>query len=170
MNWEAIGAVAELLGAAGVIVSLLYLARQMRVANRAAAVHAKLESSKLMTNYLDDLIESPDIAALFLQGVADRDSLERSDYIRFSNMALKAFYYFSAGFFQLRTGALDANEFAEQQAIIDYWLAGDGTRRWWQKTGRHMFGPGFVQYIDARIELATTLANQVAGTGNTRGN
>ena len=30
MNWDAIGAIAELLGAIGVIASLLYLARQMR--------------------------------------------------------------------------------------------------------------------------------------------
>ena len=30
MNWEAIGAVAELLGAIGVIVSLMYLASQVR--------------------------------------------------------------------------------------------------------------------------------------------
>ena len=30
MNWTAIGAIAELLGAVGVIASLLYLARQMR--------------------------------------------------------------------------------------------------------------------------------------------
>lgn len=154
MNWDAVGAVAELLGAAGVIVSLLYLARQMRVANRAAAVHAKLETTKLMTNYFDDLIESKELAALFLQGIVDRDSLDRDNYIRFSNMALKAFYYFSAGFFQQRTGALDTNEYAEQQAIIDFWLGGNGTQRWWEKTGRHMFGPDFVQYIDGRIELA----------------
>ena len=30
MNWEAIGATGEMLGAIGVIASLLYLARQMR--------------------------------------------------------------------------------------------------------------------------------------------
>ena len=36
MNWEAIGAVGEILGAAGVIVTLVYLARQIHVSNRAA--------------------------------------------------------------------------------------------------------------------------------------
>ena len=35
MNWEAIGAVAEILGAAGVILTLLYLATQIRESRRA---------------------------------------------------------------------------------------------------------------------------------------
>jgi hypothetical protein len=33
MNWDAIGAMAELVGAAGVIFSLVYLARQIRQSN-----------------------------------------------------------------------------------------------------------------------------------------
>ncbi len=36
MNWDAIGAIAELLGAIGVIASLVYLARQMSQNTRAS--------------------------------------------------------------------------------------------------------------------------------------
>ena len=37
MNWEAIGAVAELAGALGVIVSLIYLAKQISMTNENVA-------------------------------------------------------------------------------------------------------------------------------------
>jgi hypothetical protein len=40
MNWEAIGAIAELLGAVAVVVSLVYLARQVRTSNRLARAEA----------------------------------------------------------------------------------------------------------------------------------
>ena len=42
MNWDAIGAIAELVGAVGVVASLLYVATQVRTSNRASAVQAKL--------------------------------------------------------------------------------------------------------------------------------
>jgi len=34
MNWDAIGAIAEAIGAAGVVASLLYLAREIRTSAR----------------------------------------------------------------------------------------------------------------------------------------
>lgn len=40
MNWDAIGAVGEVLGAAAVVASLIYLARQMRMGNRLARSEA----------------------------------------------------------------------------------------------------------------------------------
>ena len=43
VNWEVIGAISGVIGAAGVVASLLYLAVQVRTSNRASAVQAKLE-------------------------------------------------------------------------------------------------------------------------------
>ena len=40
MNWDAIGSVAELLGAAGVIVSLLYLSYQIRINTKTVKAEA----------------------------------------------------------------------------------------------------------------------------------
>jgi len=40
MNWDAIGAVGEIVGAAAVVVSLIYLARQMRMSNKLARAEA----------------------------------------------------------------------------------------------------------------------------------
>ena len=153
MNWDAIGAVAELLGAIGVIGSLLYLATQIHAANRAAAVHAKLESTRLMTDYLDALIQHPELAELVERGQHSKESLSREEYIRFSNLSLKAFYYFSAGYFQFRVGTLREDDWHEQLSIVDYWLRGPATWRWWDKLGRTMFKGEFVDFVDRRFEL-----------------
>lgn len=165
MNWDAIGAVAELLGAVGVIISLLYLASQIRNANRAAAVSAKLESTRFITNYLDDLIQNPELAELVHRGRHDQESLSREEFLLFSNCALKAFYYFSAGYFQNQLGTLSDSSYKEILAIIDYWLHGAAVRRWWDTVGRYMLEPDFVAFIDERfavVEARKAATNEAA--------
>ena len=91
MNWEALGAVAELVGAVGVVASLLYLAAQVRTSNRASAVQAKLQSTRMLNDFMDLLIKHPEHNQLLIQGRKSLDSLSPDDYLRFSNMSLKAF-------------------------------------------------------------------------------
>lgn len=153
MNWDAIGAMAELLGALGVIISLLYLAGQIRNANRAAAVAAKLDSTRFITDYLDLLIQNPEIADLINRGRRDQESLSKDEFLRFSNCALKAFYYFSAGYFQNQLGTLSDSSYKEILAIVDFWLHGAAVRRWWDTVGRFMFEPDFVAFIDERFAI-----------------
>ena len=52
MNWDAIAAIAEGLGALGVIASLLYVAVQVRQNTRASRVESKLAATGLMSSYL----------------------------------------------------------------------------------------------------------------------
>lgn len=75
MNWDAVGAVAEALGAAGVIASLLYVASQVRASNRASAVEAKLQSTRFLAELIDSLIQNPELNDLYLRGIADLESL-----------------------------------------------------------------------------------------------
>jgi len=118
VNWEALGAVAELIGAAGVVASLLYLAVQVRTSNRASAVEAKLASTRLLNDFVDLLIKRPDLNQLWLKGRESLDALSPDEYLRFSNMSLKAFWFFSAGHFQFRQDTLSAGDWFEIRAGI----------------------------------------------------
>ena len=151
MDWEAIGAFAELIGAVGVIGSLLYLAVQVRTSNRAAAVQAKLESTRLLNDFMDLLIEHPDLDRLMRKGRKGLDSLSLDEYHQFSNMSLKAFWFFSAGHFQFRRHTLAASDWFEVRAVAAYWLRSQGCRDWWAKLGRSMYGDEFVAFIESEI-------------------
>ncbi len=151
MNWDAIGAVAEALGAAGVIASLLYLAIQVRASTRASAVEAKLQSTRLLGETMDVVIQSPELADIYARGLADLESLSKEEYYRFSNMALKAFWFFSAAHFQFRMGTLAESDWHEQKLALRYWLRGPGCRSWWAKFGRASFGPAFQDFVEAEI-------------------
>lgn len=151
MNWEAIGAIAELVGAVGVIASLLYLAGQVRASTRAAAVTSKLESTGLLNKFIDLLIESPELSDIHMRGVISLESLNKQEYLRFSNMSLKAFWFFSAGHFQYRSGTISEDEYYEIRAVQRYWLRGAGCRAWWEKFGRMSMSPVFREFIDTEI-------------------
>jgi hypothetical protein len=151
MNWEAISAISETLAAVGVIASLIYLASQLRNNAVASAVEAKLTMTRFLTDFNRDLINNPELYDLWDRGGRDLDSLERIEFIRFSNLNLNAFWFFSAGHFQKRAGTLDDDDFYEMESIMGFWIARPGVQEWWNRYGHDRYNRHFVDYIETRI-------------------
>jgi hypothetical protein len=73
MNWDAIGASAEMLGAVGVIATLVYLALQIRQNShqlRGAATSAVYEYQRSITVMLS---EDPDLYKIALRGNEEKE-------------------------------------------------------------------------------------------------
>ena len=64
MNWDAIGAVGEVVGAAGVVFSLVYLATQIRSSSKQANADAIYNLQKGQADIMEMLSSSPDLARL----------------------------------------------------------------------------------------------------------
>ena len=153
MDWDAIGAIAELAGAAGVVASLVYLATQIRHGTKARNVEAKLTTTGMHASVVDMLIADPTLNELFMRGVASTDGLTREEYQRFSNLCLKTFWFFSAAHYQLRTGMLDDDNWFETKALLEFELSGAGVRNWWRKEGPKRFSGAFAEFVDHEIRL-----------------
>ena len=69
MNWEAIGAVGEAVGAAGVIVSLLYLAVQIRGDAREKRASRTHDRSVSTGNLLLTIANNPELSEIFSRGI-----------------------------------------------------------------------------------------------------
>ena len=90
MNWEAIGAIGEIVGALGVIVTLGYLGYQIRQnttqleQSRRMSIAAAVSVSA--TNYRENrryIYTNRDVAVVVLKGLADPESLDETDRYRF---------------------------------------------------------------------------------------
>lgn len=154
MNWDAIGALAELLGAAGVIGSLIYVARQVRAGTVASRVESKLRLTETMVNYGDLLINSPALMELMIEGRKGIEGLSKSKYLQFSNMALKACWYLSAGFFMHQNKSISDDDWHELKTIAMYWSASKGFQEWWADRGHLSFTGKFSRYIEQEIAQA----------------
>ena len=151
MNWDAVGAIGEVVGGLGVIVTLLYLSLQVRASTVASRVESKLAASQMYGEFLGKLIEHPEINDVFVRGRGDFESLSTEETYRFSNMALQSFSLFSAGHFQYSHQTLSESDWYENLSMIRFWLRGKGCRQWWAKVGKYMYGPDFVSFVEAEL-------------------
>ncbi len=83
MNWEAIGAVAGLIGVGLVIVSLIYVGIQMRQSNKTARAATELETARMYTEFLARTAHSEDMADIWDTGHANPDDLTATQKRRF---------------------------------------------------------------------------------------
>jgi heme/copper-type cytochrome/quinol oxidase subunit 1 len=76
MNWEMISAVGQKLGAIGVIISIVYLAAQIRNQNK----ESQRQAMNVLTSHWSDLnrtlVENPDLAALWLRALQSFEDLD----------------------------------------------------------------------------------------------
>jgi hypothetical protein len=86
MNWDAIGAIAELAGALAVIATLVYLAVQLRQ-NSALLKSSIATASRESTNQLTGLLASDrEALRVFYEGLDGREALEALDRQHFDAM------------------------------------------------------------------------------------
>jgi hypothetical protein len=78
VNWEAISAIGQIVGAFAVVVSLIYLAREIRRNARAE----RLASMDTVIRWLRQLTEHPQLSELYYRGLHDFESLEGADLVR----------------------------------------------------------------------------------------
>ena len=83
MNWEAMGAAAEALGALGVILTLIYLAIQIRQNSRATLLAGYHEIANQWHTCSNLMIGTPDLASIVLRGYRSMDELTPEEALRF---------------------------------------------------------------------------------------
>ena len=155
MNWEAIATIAEIVGAAGVIASLIYLAVQIRQSTKVA----RAETTKDL--YLASRAAIMDIAA--------NDSLAKiwADIREFENVDVGRRYAFYQSFFRLYElqfnlagqGLLDKDIAQSYMLIIRMFAGTKYFPDYWQKARRE-FNDSFAAYVDEQIEIVATVDSQ----------
>jgi len=85
MNWAAMAAIAELIASAGVIVSLIYLAVQIRHQTSENLLSATHELARQINDVFSGVSENSELAEIYLRGIKDYDSLSSVEKVRFSS-------------------------------------------------------------------------------------
>jgi hypothetical protein len=155
MNWEAIGAVGEVVGAAGVIISLLYLAVQIRGdarAKRAATTH---DLSVATADALLAIANNPGLAEVYFRGIHDHASLDGAELPRFSALLGFMCRGWEDEFFQWREGHFDSRLWRGFDAAIDDFFAFPGVQTWW-RTRSHWYSEPFQSLVEGKISEQRT--------------
>ncbi|MFK7865129.1 MAG: hypothetical protein AB8B95_12995 [Pseudohongiellaceae bacterium] len=133
MNWEALGAIAELLGAIGVIVTLLYLSKQIRHNSTQLEGSSTVAVHEYQKSMSEELCANPDLWNTVKKSNLDWDTLTEEEQANASLWNLK-----EAGFWEMtyrlhKQGALDQTVYDSKE---DYYLKlyqAPGRRKWWDE-------------------------------------
>jgi hypothetical protein len=143
VNWEAISAIGQIVGALAVVVSLIYLGREIRSNARAARV-ASLHD---INRWLGELVEHPNLGELYYRGIHDLASLENADLVRFSTLMVQLFYIHQELYYQQLDGHLDPRLSDGLDAVMRDINAYPGVQAWWRSRS-DWFGEEFVKQVN----------------------
>jgi hypothetical protein len=83
LDWNAVGAAGEILGAIAVVATLLYLSKQIRQNSRAVQVSALRDTTAQWNHWSELLASSPDLAEIVARGNQSYKSLPEADALRY---------------------------------------------------------------------------------------
>lgn len=158
MNWDAIGAIAELLGAVAVIGSIFYLAFQIRQNTVSNRITAKQNTTDQFTSFGHLLIQNDKIRAIWKKGRLSMAALSEDEHEIFHYLNLNLCWYYGSQHFQYRQGAMDDVEWAQSLGLIrSSWLESKGVREWWRSgLDRRRVTEPFFELIEAEIRSIET--------------
>jgi hypothetical protein len=147
MNWDAIGAIGEILGAIAVLVTLVYLARQIHLNTneiRASRVEGTLRDQ---SSYNQMLAEDPDLARIYWIAVDDVEKLSEDDKRRWLHLCSVMLRNSEIAYYHYRQGHLPDPIHLSREKWIKRFMGTSGFR-WWWKQYSDVLDPEFVEYVD----------------------
>ena len=157
MNWDAVAAVAEAIGTIAVLVSLIYLAVQIRQstqqfargveANQLAAFERNIESANRIRELL---ILHPDLAQLLLKGSKSYKTLQGDEKFRFGLLLRNIFSGLQGGYIRQLSVEHDPMKFEGSARVLDEMLANPGVQEWLLENEPD-WRPQFREFVDKRL-------------------
>jgi hypothetical protein len=152
MNSDAIGAVGEIIGATAVVISLFYLALQVKKQTAEARLSATRELANLFHSVLGTIQEDKEFAPIYLKAIENYDSLPDEQRIRVSILILRGFRVYEQ--IHLHTQTTVDPDFVKSIDLSYFeWLTFPGIQRWWE-VSKDIFEPNFRNHIDTLVEKA----------------
>ena len=152
MNWEAVGAIGEVAGAAGVIITLIYLAVQIRQNTFQITENSKLVRANVSSMMAQQTSESitfifnQGAMELMVEGAKDFESLPLVERMRFDAINQQMMSRFESLYVHYTMGLLTDGQWAAKRTALERRLAFKGVQQWWERS-QDEYEPGFRRFI-----------------------
>ncbi len=147
MTLQDLGNIGEFLAAVGVIVSLVYLAMQIRQNTRSvrsAAYQAAVASS---VDIATKFASSETLSETFSKGFRNYETLQGPERHRFGAYAYGLFRSYENLFYQHAQGAIESDLWVGFHNMPQRDINETGFAAWWDRQ-RNVFSPEFQRYVD----------------------
>ena len=155
MNWDAIAAIGEIVGALAVVLTLGYLAIQTRSAKDVALAQAQRELAAGLNSVWSRLEQDRELLRLVRIGANDWQALKNNE-----KAAVHAFY---TQLFANFSAAMGQHHLKGNENFVRTWedvllglLLCPGGRAWWEEA-QYLYFPPLVSRLNARLKASVDL-------------
>jgi hypothetical protein len=149
VNWDAIGAVGELIGAIAVVVTLVFLTVQLKQNTKSIRASTRSRLTETVSNSLETL-QNEDFAAVMITGMNDHESLGNKDMLRFGSFLLRLLRTWEDAYFHWRDGDYDEGAWRSNRAFMLDMLSISGVMHYFN-TRKSWLDGRFVAYIEEEL-------------------
>lgn len=158
MNWDAVGAIGEVVGALAVVATLGYLAIQIRQNTMAVRRNSVRQANEGNSRALNSLIDEG-VSEVFVRGLKSLDDLSDVERFRFDNVFYQWLSAQEQAFIDRREGAISDDSFAVYENTVPGFLTTPGGREWWRQRCL-WFSSSFRNDVDRLISMPTVEAKK----------
>ena len=150
MSWDALGAISEFVGAIAVVVTLVYLAIQVRQ-NTSALRSTATQGAHDQTAALYDLVSSDaTLADIFVRGMTSPDELTSIETAQFFSLSMAFMFRYQNWYLQTRSGLIEKELLESWSRVLRQLSGTPGYQRFWQQRA-HIFADDFVRYLEREV-------------------
>ena len=143
--WTVVGALGELVGGVAVVVSLLYLAVQIRQNSRMV----RGTSVQAITQTIQtELRWSSDLGSAFVKMIEDPDALTRAEAFQIGEWMTAAMMARQNELIQFEQGLIDRQTWQGCEGILRSMLSLSWCRTWWASFDKTTFNAAFLSLVD----------------------
>ena len=165
MNWDAVGAIGEIIGAGAVVISLMYLAVQIRIQNRESKNATIIQLTEQWNALLTFTSQSDEQAKVWVDGLKG-EVLSDVEKVRFYAIASSFMHISESLYLQHLDGRLDVRVWRGLEGRLNDVAATKGMRLFWEAR-KNWFSVEFGQYVESKIS-SSNLESDLYSAGSAR--
>jgi hypothetical protein len=153
MNWNAIGAAGEVFGAIAVVVSVVYLAIQVRKQTEEARLAATRELAAQFQSMLEPIAHDSGFSAIYKKGVMDYLNLSDNERLQMAYHFAIMFRIFEQQYLHTTRRNVDPIYFESVNLVLFDVLTLPGVQQWWELSNSQFCRP-FHSYVEENLVSA----------------
>lgn len=150
MSLEQLGLISQIVGAIAIVITLVYLAIQIKDSARSSRSAAVTDATTAMQSFYQELGSNPATSKLFLDGLTNPDALSQEDQFQYLMLMHSCYLGFQRSFFLAREGTLDVALRDSIGTALHAVNHMPGMHSYWRQRKAY-FQPEFVEWVEGLL-------------------
>jgi len=162
MTLDQVASIGEIISGIAVIISLVYLAIQIRTnteAERSSTYQSIVSDFGAMNN---TMASTPELSHMFVQAMENYHQLSSDQKARISQIFFQCFRYFENMFYQHKKGYLDEEVWIGWKRLMLTYYSRPGFQTWWEHR-REVYSEPFAVFLEtAKLDREITSYHEIS--------